>query len=305
MREGLTAIDLGFQGLQEVIAAYLFQDSGQTALIEIGPTSSFETLLEGIRHSGVDPADISKVLVTHIHLDHAGASGTFLHRFPGAKLYVHERGVRHMVDPSRLIASATRIYGNMMERLWGTIEPVPADSIVSLTDSDTVSVGATQFQAIYTPGHASHHVAYHDAKRGEVFTGDVAAVRLPGHEYVRPPTPPPDIDLPVWSESIDRILALRAKTLYLTHFGKVTDVDQHLKMTRERLFAWTEMVRHGMKAGKSREEIIEQLRAYGDEEILQDAPDPSATERYEMATPYYMSVDGLLRYLSSRELPRK
>jgi glyoxylase-like metal-dependent hydrolase (beta-lactamase superfamily II) len=189
----------------------------------------------------------------------------------------------------------------MMETLWGPIEPVPADRITALTDGDAVTVGTTQLRAIYTPGHASHHVVYLDAERREVFTGDAAAVRLPGHAYIRPPTPPPDIDLKVWSQSLERIRELGPEALYLTHFGRFTDVDRHLRIARERLYAWTDVVRRAVEAGTSREQIIEELRAYGDAEILQDTPDPSAVERYELATPYYMSVDGLLRYFSNRE----
>jgi glyoxylase-like metal-dependent hydrolase (beta-lactamase superfamily II) len=303
IREGLTAIDLGFQGQPEVIAAYLLRDSGENALVEIGPTSSFDTLIAGLQRSGVDPATISKVLVTHIHLDHAGASGTFLRHFPAARLFVHEFGVRHMIDPSRLVASATRIYGDMMDTLWGPIEPAPADRITGLSDGDTVTIGSTRLRAIYTPGHASHHVVYHDPARDEVFTGDVAAVRLWGHQYVRPPTPPPDIDLAKWTHSIGLVRSLHPQALYLTHYGRVTDVDWHLEQTHDRLYAWAEVVRRALEAGQDREQIIAELRAHGDAEIARDVPDPSALERYELATPYYMSVDGLLRYLGNPSPP--
>jgi glyoxylase-like metal-dependent hydrolase (beta-lactamase superfamily II) len=297
IRGGLTTIDLGFQGQPGVIAAYLIEDADEKALIEIGPTSSLDALLDGLADLEVDPAAISKVLVTHIHLDHAGAAGTFIRRFPQARLFANEIGVPHLVDPSKLIASATRIYGDMMDALWGEIEPVPANRITTLTDGDTVAVGRRRLGVIYTPGHASHHVAYHDLERDEVFTGDIAAVRLARHDYIRPPTPPPDIDLEAWTQSIQHLRELHPEALYLTHFGRFTDVDRHLELTHDRLYAWAEVVERALAAGKDRERIVEELKIFGNHEIMERSPDASAIDRYELATPYYMTVDGLIRYL--------
>lgn len=289
-------LDLNFQGMPGVIGAYLLQDSGETALVEIGPTSSIETLLAGIREHGVDPDDVSKILVTHVHLDHAGASGTFMRRFPRAHLYVHEIGAPHLVDPSKLVASATRIYGDKMDTLWGPIDPVPEERVTTLTDGDVVTVGDTTLRAIYTPGHASHHVVFHDADRGAMYAGDAASVRLQGHGYVRPATPPPDIDLEAWATSIRRMRELEPRRLLLTHFGPFDNADEHLAESQQRLTAWADLVRQGIAADHEREQIIEDLRAHGDREIAEDTNDPTALERYELATPYFMSVDGLRRY---------
>jgi glyoxylase-like metal-dependent hydrolase (beta-lactamase superfamily II) len=288
---------LSFQGLQGVIASYLLEDSGEIGLIEVGPTSCLDTLLEALTGEGIHPTDVSALLVTHVHLDHAGAAGTLMRRFPRARLYVHERGVAHLLDPSKLVASATRIYGDHMDALWGAIEPTPADRTISIVDGATIQIGSTTLEAIYTPGHASHHVVYHDAARKAVFTGDVAAVRLQGHDYVRPPTPPPDIDVEVWSQSVLRVRELNPDTLYLTHFGAFTDIDAHLGQIHNRLHAWMGLVEAARNRGKDRDQIIDELRRYGDAELENDSPHPSTISRYELATPYYMSVDGLLRYL--------
>lgn len=297
---GIRAIDLGFQGLPEVIAAYLVEDAGERALIEIGPTSSLSHLLAGLQEMGVPPESIDRVLLTHIHLDHAGASGTFLRLFPRAYLYVHEVGAPHMVDPDRLIASATRIYGDRMDVLWGAFEPVPPERMTVLGDNDLVSVGRRQMQALYTPGHASHHVAFHDLTGGGVFAGDVAAVRLPGFNFVRPPTPPPDLDLDLWDASIARLEALAPPALYLTHFGPFTDVAAHLHAARARLYEWSEVVSTAQKSGADRAVMVDQLRLQGDRELLAETNDARAVERYELATPYGMTVDGYLRYFRKK-----
>lgn len=296
LADNLHAIDLNFQGQQGVIAAYLIEDAGEKALVEVGPGSTVDNLLAGLRELDVDPDDITSLLVTHVHLDHAGAAGTLVRLLPRARLYVHEIGAPHLIDPTKLVASATRIYGDMMGPLWGDIEPVPAERMTVLTEGSTVRIGGRTLTARYTPGHASHHVAFHEVNSGAVFTGDVAGVRLQGIEYVRPPTPPPDLDLELWSTSLDLLIALRPQALYLTHFGKSISVESHLDETRERLFAWAELLRGGKANGLDRDALIEMLRERGDAEILEATGDQGAATRFELATPYFMSVDGYLRY---------
>jgi glyoxylase-like metal-dependent hydrolase (beta-lactamase superfamily II) len=298
--DGLYLIDLHFQGQPGVIASYLIEDAGERALIEIGPTSTLDTLLSALQTMDIDPDSISKVLVTHVHLDHAGASGTFMRRFPESRLFVHEMGAPHMIDPSRLVTSATRIYGDMMDTLWGAIEPVREDQMSILVDGDTVTVGKKRLAALYTPGHASHHVAFHDIARDAVFTGDVGAVRLQDIRYVRPATPPPDIDLELWSESLERIKGLHPRVLYVTHFGPFSDVTWHLQEARDQLYEWGAIVQRAMQSGQDREEIVDLVRRHGDGELLQLTDDPSVAVRYELSTPYGMSVDGYLRYYRKR-----
>ena len=298
--DGLHCIDLQFQEQPGVIASYLLEDAGERALIETGPTSTLDALLAGLQSLGVAPESISKLLVTHIHLDHAGASGTFLRRFPQAHLYVHELGAPHMIDPSKLLKSATRIYGDMMGPLWGDVEPVPEDQLTILTDEDTITVGGKRLAALYTPGHASHHVAFHDAGRDAVFTGDVAAVKLQDIRYVRPPTPPPDIDLELWSQSLNRLRNLHPRVLYLTHFGLSTDVEWHLQEARDRLYEWADLIQKALDSGQDREAIVDTLSLHGNGELLKLTGNASVLQRCDLAAPYGMSVDGYLRYLKKR-----
>jgi glyoxylase-like metal-dependent hydrolase (beta-lactamase superfamily II) len=298
--ESTYSIDLQFQGQDGVIAAYLVESAGERAIIEIGPTSTLGVLLAALREAEIEPESIGKILVTHIHLDHAGASGAFIRRFPQAQLYVHERGAPHMSDPSRLLRSATRIYGDMMDQLWGAVEPVPESKMTILTDGDTVTVGDRSFDVLYTPGHASHHVAYHDRARDAVVAGDVAAVRMQGTSYVRPPTPPPDIDLELWEESLNRLRALRPRVLYLTHFGPFTDVEAHLDQAQEQLREWEDIIRRAMESGQDTPEIVDNVQLHADRELLEHTGDASMFHRYELAAPCGMSVDGYLRYFQTR-----
>jgi glyoxylase-like metal-dependent hydrolase (beta-lactamase superfamily II) len=298
--DDLWLLDLDFQGLPGVIASYLIRDADELALVETGPTTTLEALVAGIRRAGFHPEQITKLLVTHIHLDHSGAAGVFMKRFPRAQLYVHEIGAPHMVDPSKLLASATRIYGDMMGPLWGEVLPVSEDRVIRLTDGDVVSVGDKNLEVLYTPGHALHHVAYYDASTRGVFTGDVASVRLQGFTYVRPPTPPPDLNIDLWRESLDRLRRLAAATLYLTHFGPFTDVERHLADAERHLVEWARIVEKAVESGKDRPAIVDNLRLFGDRQLLQETNDAIALRRYELATPYGMTVDGLLRYLRKR-----
>jgi glyoxylase-like metal-dependent hydrolase (beta-lactamase superfamily II) len=296
---GLHGIDLEFQGLPGVIASYLLSRDGDHLLIETGPSTTLGALLACLKHLAVEPENISKLLVTHVHLDHAGAAGTLIQRYPHLQLYVHEIGAPHMIDPSKLLVSAGRIYGDQMGPLWGEVLPVPEENVHALKDESAISIGDRQLTAVYTPGHASHHVVYRDGEGGDVFTGDVAAVRLQGFDTIRPPTPPPDIDLEGWRGSLDRIEAMQAKRLLLTHFGPQVDVNRHLQQTRARLKAWASEVEHRFAAGIDRDQIVRDLQAFAQTDIA-GTDDPTAPERYELATPTFMSADGLIRYFRKR-----
>lgn len=296
----LHCIDLNFQGRPGVIAAYLYQSAGELALVETGPTSTLPTLLGGLDALRVDPAKIDKLVVTHIHLDHAGAAGTLMRRFPRAHLYVHPIGAPHLVDPSRLLASATRIYGATMETLWGTVEPVPEDRITIIDDGATIAIGNRELSVHYTPGHASHHVILHDVEHALLFAGDAACVRVPGQQYVRPATPPPDIDLEAWDRSLTAMERLHAETLLLTHFGPYVDIERHLQRARQQLFAWAELVEQGLRVGHDRQEIVAAVHAHADAEVLEVSRDPKILAQYDLAGPSGMSVDGYLRYFRKR-----
>ncbi|HEX5547175.1 MAG TPA: MBL fold metallo-hydrolase, partial [Ktedonobacterales bacterium] len=221
LADDLWLVDTQFQGERQIIASYLIVGEGELALVDVGAAATLGPLLDGVREAGFDPADITRLLLTHVHLDHAGAAGALVRQLPRVRVYVHRIGAPHLIDPSRLMCSATRIYGDRMERLWGTMEPVPEDRIEIVDDGDEIRVGARRLRALYTPGHAIHHIALYDEARGVAFPGDVAGVSIEGIDFVRPPTPPPDLSLEDWDASITRLEALRLQRLYLPHFGEV------------------------------------------------------------------------------------
>jgi glyoxylase-like metal-dependent hydrolase (beta-lactamase superfamily II) len=293
----LWRLDLQFQGSPGVVAAFLITDPSGHTLVETGPGSTLPALEQGIVEAGANLDDVARIAVTHIHLDHAGASGALLRRLPDARLFVHPLGAPHMIDPSRLLRSATRIYGDRMDRLWGAFEPCPPDRVTVLADGDTVDCGARTLAALHTPGHASHHIAFHDAEHRSIFTGDVGGVRLEGAAYVRPPTPPPDIDVEAWHASVERLRALDARYLDLTHFGRFENPAPHLDSLLRRLDDWTAWVAAHLANGDSAESMATQLDAKSTADIAAEVPDPALARAYELATPSRMTVDGLTRYL--------
>ena len=219
-------IDLHHQGMERVIGAWEVDG----VLVDPGPESALAALLDGLGE-GFEPRAI---LLTHIHFDHAGATGALLRRWPDVPVFVHERGARHMADPERLVASATRLYGEEgMQRLWGEVVPVPAESMTALSGGETVLGG--EFRVAYTPGHASHHVAYFHEGSGRAFVGDVAGVTVPPSDYVMAPTPPPDLDVEAWERSMETVLAWGPSSLGLTHFGPIDDVARQVEALRRAL----------------------------------------------------------------------
>lgn len=298
---GLSVIDLGFQGTPGVIASYLLTGKDEAALVETGPGSTLPQLLTALDAAGVDPEQVTKLIVTHIHLDHAGAAGTLLKRFPRARLVVHSAGAAHMADPSKLLASATRIYGDAMDRLWGEFLPVPADRMDVVDDGAEIRAAGRTLRAVYTPGHASHHIALHDAERGLVFTGDVGGVRLGTTPYVCPPTPPPDIDLALWRESVGRLRALRPRQLLLTHFGAFDDAAWHLDDLLARLHYRAGWQEGRATAGVDAKGMAGELSAMQRAELAAVEGDAAPIDGYELATPSWMSVDGITRWIRKRE----
>lgn len=242
-------------------------------LVDPGPEATLSNVLDAL--GGRAP---EAILLTHIHFDHAGASGALVRRFPGIKVYVHERGARHMIDPSRLVASAAQLYGGTEEHLrrrWGSVDPVPAESIVTLSGGESLLDG--QFEVVYTPGHASHHVCYRHVPSGRALVGDMAGVRIPPSKLTVAPTPPPDIDIAAWELSIEAIAAWEPTALCLTHFGLVEDVDEQFDRVRARLREEAEL--------QGRTEIGEFEQAW--RELLQADPDgdPETVERFLQGAP--------------------
>ena len=295
-------LDTLFQGSPGVIASYLLTGPSGLALVDVGSAATIDQLLAGIRATGHQPEEVEHILLTHIHLDHAGATGALLPYMPHARVYVHHIGAPHLINPEKLISSASRIYGDKMRTLWGTMVPVPEERISLLDEGVETRVGERTLTALYTPGHAIHHVAFHDPAHAAIFTGDVAGVRLEDIDYVRPPTPPPDLNLEDWSASIERLRALQPETLYLPHFGPTVGSDRHFTELRERLYAWGEIVARGMRNGENDQQLAHDLAAAADPEVAAVAgagdgalPD-EAVQRYELATNYLMSAQGYMRY---------
>src|SRR5918992_92589 len=263
-------IDLDFMNTGQVIASFLLlgEDGASAALVETGPTNCLDRLTAGLKDRGVSSEDVRQVYLTHIHLDHAGASGHLSGVLPNATFYVHEVGYPHLADPSKLVKSATRIYGEKMEELWGEARPVPGDRIKVLKDGEETETAGGILVAHDTPGHAYHHLAYLEPGSGALFTGDVAGIRLPGQSYVRPPTPPPEIDVEVWVQSINYIRQMAPESLWPTHFGRFDDAQRQLNELEQRLRDWLLFVEERMDGGIERGEIAEELKARGDAEML-------------------------------------
>ncbi len=284
-------LDTRWRGQEGVIAVFAVPHEGGVALVEAGPEVAFPQVAAELRALGYTLQDVTDVFLTHIHLDHAGAAWRFAEA--GARVHVHPRGYRHLADPSRLVASARRIYGERMEALWGRMEAVSEDRLVAVRDGERVRVGGRTFVAHETLGHAKHHHAWQLG--GALFTGDVAGVRLGGGP-VLPPSPPPDIELEAWQASIEKLRALPADTLYLTHFGAYRDKGQVLEELKARLSGWGAWVRDRLKEGLSPEAMVPLFEVKVREELAAAGLDEEAAARYEAANPSAYSVYGLARY---------
>ncbi len=295
---GLWQIDIGFQGRAGVIAAYLLTDGREAALIETGPASCLPNLLEGVRRAGLPVEMITSALVTHIHLDHAGAAGVLARANPNLKVYVHPFGAPHLADPARLIASATRIYGDRMEMLWGEIAPVPRAQIVELVDDETLKIAGRALRVLFTPGHAWHHAAFVDLEEGTAFTGDVGGVRMTGTDYVCAPTPPPDLDDAAWRASIAKLTAMHVRRLYLTHFGAYDDAPRQLDAVLTSLREFLAIGDEVVTAETDQAALTARLHAAMSAGI--GAVPAGILENLEWATPSYMAALGLTRYFSPK-----
>lgn len=288
-----SVIDLRFQDCPEIIAAYVVPGPTGVALVETGPGSTVARLEAGLAQLGLSWRDITDVLVTHIHLDHAGAAG-YIARAAGARVYVHPVGAPHLLDPSRLLASARRLYGEQMETLWGEFLPVPSAQLQVVAEGEFSTTAGLRFRAVDTPGHARHHHAY--LLDGLCFTGDIAGVCLPHQRHIRLPTPPPDIDLEAWQTSLKRLQALRPDALLLTHYGPVTvDPLSYLEAVGERLRAVAAFVYRLWQAGESTEAMTAAYSAWVAEQAVTEGTDADALHRYEVIVPSSLEILGLVR----------
>lgn len=284
-------------GRPQVIGTYVLLGD-EPALVDPGPTSTLPNLEQGLEAIGLGLQDLRAVLLTHIHLDHAGAAGSIAAINPQVQVYVHGRGAPHLINPEKLIRSATMLYGDQMDYLWGEFHPVPEGRVTVLGEGDTVRLGKRVLRVLDAPGHASHHLIYFEAASGVAFVGDNGGVRLPGFRYARPATPPPDINLETWEATLDRLAALDPQLLLLTHFGPADNPQEHIAAYRENLRRWAEVVRQGMQSGEDETAQIARLQAAADAEV---AAEPEARQRYQQATPLEQSWQGLVRYWRKRE----
>ena len=235
-------IDLQFLGRPRVIATAAIPCDGGVVLVDPGPSSCRAALDQGLARHGYGLGDVRALLLTHIHLDHAGVAGSLAQAYPGLPVYVHEFGAKHLASPEKLLASATRLYGADMQRLWGEFLAVPSEALRALGGGETLDIAGLRFDVLYTPGHAVHHVSYRDRADAIAYVGDAAGIAVrPG--YVLPATPPPDIDLERWATTLDDLEAWRPARLFLTHFGEVADPSVHLAAYRVALARAAEGVR--------------------------------------------------------------
>jgi glyoxylase-like metal-dependent hydrolase (beta-lactamase superfamily II) len=291
-------IDLNFRGSQRVIAAAVLSGPDGLVLIDPGPTSCLVTLEAGLRDRGFTLRDVRSLLLTHIHLDHAGAAGTIVERVPDVRVHVHERGAPHLIDPAKLLASTTRLYGDLMDTVWGAFLPVPADRLVVLKGDERLEVAGHDFRVAYTPGHAKHHVSYLDEQSGMAYVGDTGGVKV-GGDYLFAPTPPPDIDLEAWRASLDAIEAWQPVSLFLTHFGPVTPARAHLARFRDTLTSAAEKVKAVLAAGGSDEEMVRRFVEEMRRDVRQSLSEDEAKVA-ELAAPFEQLWQGLSRYWSKR-----
>ena len=291
-------IDLQFRGSPRVIATAILTGADGVTLIDPGPTSCLPALEAGLGARGLTLGDVRSLLLTHIHLDHAGACGTIVERVPAVKVYVHERGAPHMIDPAKLLASATRLYGDQMDSLWGAFLPVPAGQVTVLHGGERLELAGTAINVAYTPGHAKHHVSYLDEHIGMAYVGDTAGVRVSG-DYLIAPTPPPDIDIEAWQESLNTIEAWQPVSLFLTHFGPISPARAHLARFRTTVAAAAETARRMIEAGGTDAELAKRFAERMRQDVRKALPEHEARAA-ELAAPFDQLWLGLARYWQKR-----
>ena len=284
-------IDLSFLGEESTIAVFAIPSSDGLILVESGPHSTFPELVRRLKGMGYEPSDVRHVLLSHIHFDHAGAAWCFAEL--GANVYVHPAGAKHLAAPEKLYASASMIYGEQMEKLWGAMKPIAEGRIVIPQHGESIVIGEHHFTAWYTLGHAVHHIAWQLDKI--LFTGDVGGVKI-NSGVVMPPCPPPDINIEDWQQSIALMRNLDISELVLTHYGRITAVDAHLQALEQELIAWADWMKPQYLAGKKADEIIPEFEAFVAERLKNRGIMDADIPRYEKANPAFISVAGLLRY---------
>jgi glyoxylase-like metal-dependent hydrolase (beta-lactamase superfamily II) len=295
----ITALDTNWTGRPRSVAAALLESNGHRAIIDPGPASTLATLREQLRSRGLSVADLDAIILTHIHLDHAGATGSLVRENPRLAVYVHKNGAPHMTDPAKLLASAARLWGDDLPILFGETLPVPSENLRILEGGETLQLGARKLDVVYTPGHASHHVSYFDDAAGAAFVGDTTGIRIENGPFILPATPPPDIDLGLWDASFAAILARRPARLFLTHYGFSGDPAAHIAQYRERLHRWAAVAEEILRSATDDSAALNAFVARCRAEMEQTLGVAEA-EHHAFTAGLHLSFLGLARYLRKR-----
>lgn len=295
----ITTLDDDWMGRPRSIATALLESDGHRAIVDPGPGSTLDTLRKELGAHGVSVNDLDAILLTHIHLDHAGSSGALVKENPRLAVYVHKLGAPHMMDPAKLLASAARLWPDNLDELFGEALPVAESHLRILEGGETITLGSRKIEVAYTPGHASHHVSYFDNVEGVAFVGDTTGIRIEGHSYVMPATPPPDIDLRLWDSSFATILERKPKRLFLTHFGFSENPAAHIAQFRERLHRWMETTEKILQTAKSDSGAMDSFMAAMRAEIGEHLP-AEEVEQYVATAGLNLSFLGLARHARKR-----
>ena len=296
--DGITGIDTHMGGASEITAGFLLAGE-RPALIETGPAKVAGAIADGVAGAGLDPADLAWIVVTHIHLDHAGGVGDLVRTFPNATVVVHPAGARHLVDPARLLASSARVYGPLMDTVYGGLTPVEASRIKAAEDGEAIDLGGRRLELLHAPGHAKHHLAVFEPDQGTLFAGDGVGVLLPSNGVLRPATPPPDFDRDLAVASLHRFAERNPAHLVLTHFGPITPPAERLAEAEDKLLRWCETAEQAAKDhGAELDHIEAALRERFEREEGHHAADP---ERFELLNSYESNAAGLLRWIQQRQ----
>ena len=292
-------IDTRMAGHDKITAGYLIR-SERPCLVETGTAPSAPVVRDALARLGIGPRDLATVVVTHIHLDHAGGVGDVATMFPEAEIVVHEKGARHLADPRRLMDSARRVYGSALDRLFGVLAPTPADRITAVQERGSIDLGGgRRLDSHYSPGHAKHHVGLIDSASGDLYVGDAAGVFIAETQDLRPATPPPDFDLPLALASLRMFAALRPTRLLFSHFGPVGDIDRTLERSAEELNVWTEQTRRASDAGLDLDHAVAMVVAQtrGRYAALASDADPALGARFERQSGAVTNVAGIMHWL--------
>ncbi len=290
-----TTLDLRHLGRVTCVASQVLETAAGPVLLDTGPGSTLDRLKAGLAGLGYQIADLHAIVLSHIHFDHAGATGLLTAENPRLAVYVHERGAPHLIDPTKLLASATRVFGDNMDLYWGKFLPVPAAQIRVLTGGETVELGGRRFEVAYTPGHASHHVSFFEPADRTAYVGDVGGIRLPTIPHPMPVTPPPDFDLAEWFASIDRVEAWHPRRLFSTHYGFSDHPISHLAELRVGLQAWTEKTRQLLETEGTDDDRARAFERFV-LDSLADKAAPEAIAAYTAFSDFKASYYGIARY---------